>query len=435
MTATLAPSTESSCGDGLDEDLDDRPDCDDGDCAADPLCGAICPDLVAPGVPSTVVGSTLGRPDEETSTCGGAGAGDVAVEFTAPAAATYAFRLDPLATGFDATLTVRDGCGGVELGCDDTPTFGGELVFAPLAAGQTVVAVVDGWSADIEGTFALDVVEVAASETACGDAVDEDFDGATDCLDPDCAGAVECVATCPEDTLPGSPGQVVGDTTGLTDDTTPSCAIGSTGSDTTVEFTAPADGEYTFDTFGSSYDTTLYALDTCGGVELACDDDTDGLQSRISLDLLAGETVVLVVDAFSTGSGPFTLDVSGPVVPGVCPAFVLSNVLPASTGGSTVGAADDNAAPCGLAGGAPDHTYEFTAPTNALYTFDTVGSAYDTVLYALDTCGGVSLACNDDLGGGSVQSRIQLNLVAGQTIILVVDGYGANAGAYTLRAN
>jgi hypothetical protein len=116
---------------------------------------------------------------------------------------------------------------------------------------------------------------------------------------------------CPVEVLATSPDAVTTTTLGRPDDNEPvGCGLSLGASDTTVEFTAPADGDYTFDTFGSSFDTILYALDACGGTELACNDDAGFLrQSELTLTLTADETVILVVDGFVSASGDVVLNV------------------------------------------------------------------------------------------------------------------------------
>ena len=44
--------------------------------------------------------------------------------------------------------------------------------------------------------------------------------------------------------------------------------------------------------------------------------------------------------------------------------------------------------------------------------------------------GGVEIACNDDRIG--LQSALQVVLAAGQTVIVVVDGYASNSGDFVL---
>jgi len=88
------------------------------------------------------------------------------------------------------------------------------------------------------------------------------------------------------------------------------CASQSlSGGDRSFEFTAPAAGTYTFSSAGSDYDTVLYLLDTCGGTELACDDDGGpSTQSELSYTFTAGQTVVVVLDGYSSSStGNFEL--------------------------------------------------------------------------------------------------------------------------------
>ena len=205
---------------------------------------------------------------------------------------------------------------------------------------------------------------------------------------------------------------------------------GGTAPDVVVEFTAGSDDDYTFDTFGSSFDTVLYALDACGGAELACNDDGGGGggESELTLALVSGETVYLVVDGFGSGSGPFTLNAS---IPPACADDLLSSTVPALGGGDTTGATNDNQGSCGGSTG-PDHLWGWTAPFAATFTLDTIGSSYDTVLYVFDGCGGAELACNDDRPAGGLQSEVTLTLSAGQTVIVGVDGYNGSSGVYTL---
>jgi len=66
-------------------------------------------------------------------------------------------------------------------------------------------------------------------------------------------------------------------------------------------------------TFGSNYDTTLSVYTgTRGGLnQIACNDDTGSLQSRVRFDATAGQTYFFMVGAYSSGSGgDLTLSVS-----------------------------------------------------------------------------------------------------------------------------
>ncbi|HWB82379.1 MAG TPA: hypothetical protein VG755_45770, partial [Nannocystaceae bacterium] len=82
----------------------------------------------------------------------------------------------------------------------------------------------------------------------------------------------------------------------------------------------------------------------------------------------------------------------------------------------------------------PDVAFAWTAPSAALWTFSLVGSSYDTVITLQSPdCGGSELACNDDFSG--LQSETTANLAAGESVIVVVDGYNSNSGSYTLAIN
>lgn len=84
-------------------------------------------------------------------------------------------------------------------------------------------------------------------------------------------------------------------------------------------FTAPVDGAYRIDTFGTEdldnssgddADTVLAVFDACGGAELACNDDTDNLDSSVKLDLLAGQTVKIAVGEFDGDEIRFFLNIN-----------------------------------------------------------------------------------------------------------------------------
>ena len=69
-------------------------------------------------------------------------------------------------------------------------------------------------------------------------------------------------------------------------------------------------------------------------------------------------------------------------------------------------------------------------------------TSYDTVLYVRNPgCSGPDLACNDDTPGcgtaGSSYhgSRLVLPVLAGQTYVIVVDGYNGRSGTFTLNVS
>lgn len=92
---------------------------------------------------------------------------------------------------------------------------------------------------------------------------------------------------------------------------------------------------------------------------------------------------------------------------------------------SNVGAGNDAQGSCGGDDG-EDYVYSFTVPEDGLYLIDTLGSTYDTVLYAVEgpDCGGSEIDCVDDFQG-DFQSLLVLDLMMGQQISIVVDAFDA----------
>ncbi len=63
-------------------------------------------------------------------------------------------------------------------------------------------------------------------------------------------------------------------------------------------------------TFGSGFDTSLSAFDACGGNELACNDDSGGLQSQLNFTCIQpGETIIIRVSGFNGATGTGVLNV------------------------------------------------------------------------------------------------------------------------------
>lgn len=117
-----------------------------------------------------------------------------------------------------------------------------------------------------------------------------------------------------------------------------------------------------------------------------------------------------------------------------CTPILLDSNVPLSVAGSTVGQPNRFTLACGN-GNAPDVYFSFTAPSSGSYTFDTVGSSFDTVLAVrLDSCAGTQIACDNNSGPGTT-SVVSVSLAAGQTAIVVLDGSNNGQGSYVLNVN
>jgi hypothetical protein len=115
----------------------------------------VCPDEdIGSVVPQTILGNNTGLGDAHYLSCGNGGGEDATYQFTAPFAGTYVF--DTFGSPFDTMLAVITGCGGAELACNDDAMGLQSQVTVPLAAGQVVIIVVDGYSG-ATGPFTLNI--------------------------------------------------------------------------------------------------------------------------------------------------------------------------------------------------------------------------------------------------------------------------------------
>jgi len=111
--------------------------------------------------------------------------------------------------------------------------------------------------------------------------------------------------------------------------------------------------------------------------------------------------------------------------------------LPYDDTGTTVGYTHDYDEVCPYTGSlSPDVVYKYSPSVNQQIDIYTCNSGYDTKLFVYDNVytPGVPLACNDDsslCSGPSFRSYIQgMQVYAGHTYYIVVDGYGSASGAY-----
>ncbi len=361
--------------------------------------GGACPDTDLGGVVPQSVDGDLSDADNTTSgSCGGALTLDDTYSFTAPMDGVY--RFDTEGSAVDTILHVHaDSCAGEELRCSDDISFEETYSAAsvPLAAGDEVIVGIEGKTA---GAYQL-----AVDQLPCPD------------------GPLE--STVPNTELVTSLGNA--------DRLRGSCADGfvTDSADYVFTFVAPSDGVFAFDTEGTGFTTVVYALSgtTCVGDELGCAYNNEGFLSALTLQLEAGEEINLVVDATQGTGGAIQLNVNELV--GTCPDETLMGPLPISVSGTTVGAENASAGSCGGALNG-DVSYEFTAPAAGFYLFDTVGSAFDALVYVRDgACDGAERQCSHSMTPGG--SRVGATLDVGDTVIVTVDGI--SEGSFDLNVS
>ncbi len=346
-------------------------------------------------VPESVSGSTTGAGSSFSSSCGGEQAPDRAWVFYPPFTGTY--RIDTHGSDYDTLLHVFDGyCGGGLVSCVDDSVEGvtSELDVV-LLAGSIYTIVVDGWGSSA-GDYQLDI---------------ELIDGGSLCDDVD---VLESIA----------PTETWWTSTESTGDVFAQCSFASL--ERRHLWYAPADGIYIASLDNGFSGSVSVSLDGCAGSDFLCGGDT------LEFFAFAGQEIVFISEWEPGPLNEMNLQVVPAEVEGC--GEELPSEAPLVVEGTTNGSGNQHDGSCSE-NPVPEVEYWWTAPSSGTYRFTTQGSSYDTMLYIREGgCEGSELGCNDDTFDGQqvfLWSTLTLELVAGQTISLFVDGYSAS-GSYQL---
>ncbi|MGE3321080.1 MAG: hypothetical protein AB7K52_02345 [Phycisphaerales bacterium] len=304
-------------------------------------------------------------------------------------------------SGYDTVLSAYDSCGGVELLCLDD--------FCGLQTQITVNGV----------TGVPIIVRVSGFNGASG-AGSLLAQGPGNVANDNCVDATAITSSTTFSTI------------GATTDGSASCGFnGDPGSaDVWFMYTPGATDTHVFDTCDATFDTILSVYDSCGGGEIGCNDDSCGLQSRLSVPLTQGVPVLVRIAGFDTEVGSGTLNVQV----GVAGNDDCAGAIEVAAGDfpfDTTTATNDTAGTCGASGTSPDIWFSFLPTETGSLLVNTCGSGYDTVLSAYDSCGGVSLVCNDDFCG--LQSQIIVPVTQDVRVFIRVSGFAGSVGTGTLH--
>jgi hypothetical protein len=159
----------------------------------------------------------------------------------------------------------------------------------------------------------------------CADGVNNDGDGQTDfpadfgCVGAGGASEVFCMGEMDPPTLITTK-SLTGTTVGKSNDwPATTCQSNSNAPDVAYALQLPvAVQTLVIDTNNSALDTVLQFRNSQCAAQIACDDDggDPGLQSKITLSSVSPGGYAIIVDAYSTGSNTFNLNVQGTVAPG-----------------------------------------------------------------------------------------------------------------------
>jgi cysteine-rich repeat protein len=193
-------SPAEDCFDGLDNDGDGLRDCEDPDCA--PVCADSCASPIVIAAPVYVIGDSTGHANTLASSCAsGAGSGpELVYQVTAAEAGVLDFTL---LSDVNLTLSARSQCddAGTELGCSNRVAAppGAERLTVPVALGDTVLVVLDGFD---DGEFGVYSLKVDARVPGCGDL---HTDPGEECDDGSQISGDGCSATCTVETTESEP--------------------------------------------------------------------------------------------------------------------------------------------------------------------------------------------------------------------------------------
>ncbi|MBI3651915.1 MAG: choice-of-anchor D domain-containing protein [Acidobacteria bacterium] len=232
------------------------------------------------------------------------------------------------------------------------------------------------------------------------------------------------------------------------DPTSSGCANGA-GLDVVYAFTPAVTGVYALGVTplnNSNFDPSLYIVTDCSNPTGSCvagvNANSVGKGEVLTTNLNAGTQYFIVVDSpIFGGAGPFhfSLRRGGPTND-TCetPTIIDPARLPFSAMGTTVGANNDlnPQTPClrsNQSGRGADVVYQFTSPDSQNYqvTVTPVGN-YDVSVYILTNCATNAACTSGDVGGSGVAESVRRNLTAGTTYFIVVDGFGTDAGDFTI---
>ena len=130
-------------------------------CQSNLLCAWAVDDLACADVDlgsligeKVAAGNTFGEGDDAEPSCTVANADDVILRWTAPAADVYSFDLS--GSDYDTILMLWAACDGPVLGCNDDAIGVTSQITIPVAQGQSVLIVIDGF--DQNGNWVLSIL-------------------------------------------------------------------------------------------------------------------------------------------------------------------------------------------------------------------------------------------------------------------------------------
>lgn len=337
-------------------------------------------------------------------------------------------------------------CDSVECGC--MPALSGE------SCSNSVDDDCDG-AVDCLDTDCMGTVECGCEPESCENGGDDDCDGLIDCADDDCFAHPACLCqSSPEDCTNGADD----DCDGLIDCADPNCSFNSACLCVIPEHEVCTDGRDN-DCNGliDCGDSSCFSHDACrecvteicsGGVDEDCDGLVDCSDPSCAFDPSCPPQPEQCnngrdddLDGLGDCNDPDcrNTQVCQEMQNTCATARRIEALASASYTGDTTEQLSNFRGSCGGDAGEAVFRLELSEPVSL--HVDTVGSAFDTVLYArIGSCAfGQEMGCDDDSGGFQWSSALDFPLLSPGTYFIYVDGLtvdpvqGPNEGAFTLN--
>ncbi len=365
-------------------------------------------------------------------------------------------NLDDADECLSTCVTASCGDGFIQAGvedCDDGNEEDGDACSSSCTAGSGCGNGVTeaGEDCDDGNDSNTDDCTSACLFAACGDGFAqvglEDCDDGNAVDDDACSNA--CTVNVPDTTsCPGTPANVAangdvtlgGDTSTSQDNYQGPCG-GDGSNDVVFAFTADSSGLLNVDmvAVNADLDPVLYVREgTCeDGASLGCADATyAGGYESLSIVATAGQTYYVFADGWGGTTGEFLVsatlltEVPGDDCPGVNIPLTGSGDTYNVSGNTSAANADRLGTGLCDSVATPEIVYKVTAPVSSKL-FVSVDPTYDASVYIRSTCTSQAsqLVCAEAGGVGGLEVA-SVNVTAGSTYYVFIDGYDGDAGAF-----